>query len=129
MAQTAETFNFDPDTPGLRPEVPETIESTPREEGGGNLLDMGGGSYSSDIKGGNSSGIKEVAEEVARDLRDRATSSYKDIAETSKILSDRFSRWFESTREEKPLQLVGMLAAAAFVAGILLRSWRSTRYE
>jgi hypothetical protein len=56
------------------------------------------------------------------EMVDRGRRSVQDLAKRGRR---RFRYW----ADEYPLQLLGAVAAAGFVAGILLRVWRSNRHE
>ena len=59
-------------------------------------------------------GISEMVDQGRRSVQD---------------LAERGRRRFRYWADEYPLQLLGAVAAAGFVAGILLRVWRSNRHE
>ncbi|HZQ67364.1 MAG TPA: hypothetical protein VFA68_02500 [Terriglobales bacterium] len=56
------------------------------------------------------------------DLANRSREAGREVLDRARF---RFRYW----AEEYPLQLFGAIAAVGFVAGALLRVWRSNRYE
>lgn len=59
---------------------------------------------------------------------DRAARSYLAVAEKSNALLSGVRRWSARVRKENPLQVVAVVAGAAFVLGVVLRLWKSKRY-
>jgi hypothetical protein len=94
---------------------------------------------------------KQVSEQKADDVTDRASQALDEIGQRVSAAYERVqagiadayerSRWKSAqvarqarTRarlivDEYPLHLIAGVAGAAFVAGIFLRIWRSSRYE
>ena len=59
----------------------------------------------------------------------RVIHSYEGMKHASSNLAHRARDRARIVRDEHPLKLVAALGAAALVTGILLRIWRSSRYE
>jgi hypothetical protein len=57
--------------------------------------------------------------------RERALRSYESMQPQLRINIGKMRTRLRNTKERKPLQLVGVVAATAFAVGICLRIWRS----
>ena len=66
---------------------------------------------------------------VYHDAQIRATRSWSFVAQNSKALMYHVEHIARQNRNEHPLRIVAAAAGAAFVGGVLLRIWRSRRYE
>ena len=79
-----------------------------------------------------SQAIDEIGQRVSA-AYERVQSSIADAYERSKWKSEQLARTARTRArlvvDKYPIQLIATVAAAAFVAGIFLRVWRSSRYE
>jgi len=84
----------------------------------------------SDEIAGETSGAPEssVAEEYL-EFRDAVSDMVDQGRRSAREMVTRARRRFNYWADEHPLKLLGAVAAAGFVAGVLLRIWRSNRYE
>lgn len=69
-----------------------------------------------------------VAEEYL-EFRDAVSDMVEQGRRSAREIVDRGRRRFNYWAQEYPLHLFGAITAAGFVAGVLLRIWRSNRYE
>lgn len=69
-----------------------------------------------------------VAEEYL-EFRDAISDMVDQGQRSVREMVGRARHRFEYWSEEYPLELFGAIAATGFVAGVLLRIWRSNRYE
>jgi hypothetical protein len=58
-------------------------------------------------------------------LPSRAGETYSAVKERSADLAERTGKEAKRLKQERPLQLLGGVAAAAFAVGVLTRIWRS----
>jgi hypothetical protein len=72
---------------------------------------------------------KQSVGHTFRTARDRATDAYSDLSYNSRYLSRHLRDRATQLKEERPLPLLAVIAASAFVVGIFVRVWRSRRYE
>jgi len=72
--------------------------------------------------------LKKVAIETYRVIQDRAARIDSVFFDKSSTFGSRFKRQIQTTREERPLRILGVAAGTAFALGIVLRGW-STRHE
>jgi hypothetical protein len=79
----------------------------------------------SEISEAPESSVAEEYLEFRDALSDMVDQGRRSALETVNRARRRFNYW----ADEYPLQLLGAIAAAGFVAGVLFRVWRSNRYE
>jgi hypothetical protein len=72
---------------------------------------------------------KQWVRHTVRVARDRATGAYRDLSYKSRYLARHLGDRATQLKEERPLQLLAVIAASAFVLGVCVRVWRSRRYE
>lgn len=65
------------------------------------------------------------AERLYEEARTRASEGYDRVSETAQDATDQTRAVARYLRNEYPLQLLAVLAGAAFLAGMALRIWRS----
>ncbi|HZQ24326.1 MAG TPA: hypothetical protein VFA89_16170 [Terriglobales bacterium] len=77
-----------------------------------------------------------MASNVLERVKVRATAAFNRTADAFEGAREISADWLQQTRrrtrkicDERPLQVIAGVAGAAFIAGILLRFWRSSRYE
>jgi ElaB/YqjD/DUF883 family membrane-anchored ribosome-binding protein len=68
---------------------------------------------------------KREAERLYDEARSRASEGYERFSEKAQEATDQTRHVARYVRNEYPLQLIGVLAGAAFMAGMVLRIWRS----
>ena len=109
MAQRAETLNPTIEAmPRVAPPVPvQTKSRTYREQ-----QDM-------------LSTITQLAASKYQSARAGAAHSYRVLLQNSRVRASALKRRFDTIRNEKPLQLIAVVAGTAFALGIALRIWRS----
>ena len=64
-----------------------------------------------------------------RVVRNRAAGAYSDLFYKSRYLARHLGGRAQQLKEERPLQLLAVIAGTAFIAGVFVRVWRSRRYE
>ena len=106
MAVRAETLN-------VEPEVAEPVIAVPVEAPEADAAEE----------------VKRAAVAKFEDIKAYAAESYWVMAERSKRLAAGIRRKFYTTREEKPLLIVGIAAGVGLILGVALRAWRSKGYE
>lgn len=70
---------------------------------------------------------KEQTAAAMSEARERAADMYRDSRVRASEALNRAGSRARYFVNEYPLQVIGGVAAAAFIAGVLLRVWRSTR--
>lgn len=76
--------------------------------------------------------VKAASEKVKEAWQTGVTAAQDSLHRTRRELSSRGNSFLYAIRrfaDERPLHFVGIVASAAFVAGVVLRVWRSSRYE
>lgn len=68
---------------------------------------------------------KREAERIYDETRTRASEGYDRLSEKAQDATDQTRHVARYLRNEYPLQVIGVLAGAAFLAGMALRIWRS----
>ena len=68
---------------------------------------------------------RREAERLYEEARIRATEGYERASETAQDATEQTRHVARYLRNEYPLELIGVLAGAAFLAGMALRIWRS----
>ena len=68
---------------------------------------------------------RESARDLYQKLRTRAIEAYSTITERVHDLGRSARNRARQSRQERPVQLISILATAAFAAGIAIRIWRS----
>ena len=68
---------------------------------------------------------RHEAERLYDEARTRASEGYDRLSEKAQDATDQTRYVARYLRNEYPLQLIGILAGAAFVVGMSLRIWRS----
>jgi cobalamin biosynthesis Mg chelatase CobN len=72
---------------------------------------------------------KHSVGDTFRVTRDRAAEAYSDLSYKSRYLARHLGDSSQQLKEERPLQLLTVIAGAAFVVGVFVRVWRLRRYE
>jgi ElaB/YqjD/DUF883 family membrane-anchored ribosome-binding protein len=79
---------------------------------------------------------RQIALDAFERLKVRSTRAKNRAADILANAREASGQWTRSARtrarevcDERPLQVLAGVAGAAFVAGVLLRFWRSSRYE
>ncbi len=68
---------------------------------------------------------REAVESGMASARESLHSAQRKLSDSTATAMRRFHEF----AEERPLHLLAIVAGAAFVAGVVLRAWRSSRYE
>jgi hypothetical protein len=68
---------------------------------------------------------KDSARRAYNQIRPLVSRGYSGVVGRAKNLGRRAQNGAQQVRQEHPLQLVAMIAGAAFVAGVAIRIWRS----
>lgn len=106
MAEKAETLNFEIQAEeGAVPVVVEAVPEPPQQDA--------------------VTEVKRVAAEKYEGAKTWAIESYARAAENAEEAAARVRHNFRVIRDERPLLIVGIVAATAFVVGVVLRVWRS----
>jgi hypothetical protein len=104
MAQRAETLNYKLKPKELAPVVPRRHTELQKTRIGA---------------------FREQMLFLYRSTREGALRSYQSIQPQLRITICKMRTRLRNAKERKPLQIVGVVAATAFVVGISLRIWRS----
>lgn len=62
-------------------------------------------------------------------VSERAVSTVEYLANNGRKWAARTGGQFQRVKQERPLQLLAVVASVAFAAGLALRIWRSKNYE
>lgn len=111
MADTAETLDLDGTPRRLAPVTPiRPLEPEPSvAESQANVADR--------------------ASAVYEDVKSRASESMAQLSDRARKMGARVREFAARAREERPLQVLAAAAGAAFILGVAIRIWRSSRYE
>ena len=129
MAQRAESLNADPTVPATVVPMPHRT----RTDGG----------TANQVLNAAKDGFNEVARKASdavNNVAAKASDAYENVAESVGRIKAEAKQGLDSmvrdigaqlrhTREENPMMFVAIAAGVGFVAGVLLRVWRSSRYE
>ena len=68
---------------------------------------------------------KDTAQRTYQRARRQTVEGYSMTVARAEDLGRHTREWVRNTKEERPLQLLAMIAGAALVSGIAIRIWRS----
>jgi len=68
---------------------------------------------------------KQSAQRLYKGMRTQVAQSYERMATKTKDLARRTQHVARQAKKEHPVQLLGIVAGVAFVAGIAMRIWKS----
>jgi hypothetical protein len=73
--------------------------------------------------------VADRAAAVYEDVKTRASESMAELSERARRMGARVRDFAANARQERPLQVLAAVAGAAFILGVAIRIWRSSRYE
>lgn len=73
--------------------------------------------------------VADRASALYEDVKSRASESMAQLSQQAKKIGIQVREFAAKARRERPLQVLGAIAGAAFVLGVVIRIWRSSRYE
>ena len=129
MAQRAESLNPDPTVPATVVPMPEPT----RTDGGtlNQVLNTARDTYDEVARkaGDAASEIASKASDVYDDVAERVARVSTQARQRVATMANDVGTQLRRTRQENPMIFVAVAAGVGFLAGVLLRVWRSSRYE